>query len=61
MWQELKDNVSGASNHRLNIPGEWIIRTIVKYYHSTSDGAGEGSAVEQTFVSDPNYQWKLEA
>lgn len=60
MWQALNEIAPEASSHRLQVPGGWIVRTIVKYYQSTGDGAGGGCAVEQTFVSDPNHEWKIE-
>ena len=61
MWEQLADSASDASSHRLKVPGGWIVRTVVRYYHiGGGTGTGAGCAVDQTFVSDPNHEWVLE-
>lgn len=58
MWETVESGVeiglfSGCS--RLEVPGGWIVRSVVK----TATGTGVG--VVQTFVSDPVHLWKLKS
>lgn len=51
MYNKKWEYVGGISS-RLKVPGGWIVRstTISTIYHS----------VHTIFISDPNYEWKLE-
>ncbi len=47
-----KGNINYTQSSRLNVPGGWLVRTI-------SFGWNHGTGVCQTFVSDPEHEWKL--
>ncbi len=55
MWERIKDIDSHVQTSRLNVPGGWIVRVVVKY--DTAEGTA--CAVDQTFVNDPNHDWTL--
>jgi len=57
MWQKLNDIKNGHTESALlEVPGGWIVRTVVTYYSST--GAGVSCSIAQTFVSDPKHEWE---
>jgi len=59
-WEETDTkNVLNEDHHpvstysdRLEVPGGWIVRTIVNIYNS-------GVSVHQVFVPDPEHLWEL--
>lgn len=57
MWQKLNDIKNGHTESALlEVPGGWIVRTVVKHY--SSPGGGVSCAVAQTFVIDPKHEWE---
>jgi hypothetical protein len=57
MWQKLNDIKNGHTESALlEVPGGWIVRTVVTYY--SSNGGGTSCSVAQTFVSDPKHEWE---
>ena len=55
MWERIEEpkGTRGLYSHRLKVPGGWIVRSVVDVVGDT------GVALVQTFVSDLNYEWKL--
>ena len=55
MWETIEFVRGGwipGNCSRLKVPGGWIVRTIVM--------TEAGTSVAQTFVEDPEHEWKLE-
>jgi hypothetical protein len=60
MWEQLED-FSRFMNHRLRVPGGWIVRTVVIAFSAHEGGAPAPSCdVEQTFIRDPGHKWALQ-
>ncbi len=58
MWEEIPSVDAGNKdtsifNHRLKVPGGWIVRTIVSRPQSSA-------SVDQMFVTDTDHEWVLE-
>jgi len=53
MWEKIleRDLDCRGGSARLKVPGGWIVRSYL--------WLSGGMAVAQTFVSDPNHEWKL--
>ena len=51
MWEVIKAVGSNIKSDRYEVLGGWIVRTFKSDEY--------GSAVEQSFVSDPNHKWKV--
>jgi hypothetical protein len=57
MWEEIHVSTPEAEeiveSHRLQVPGGWIVRTIVR--------TGNGAAVSQVFIAaDAHEEWTLQ-
>jgi hypothetical protein len=51
MWEVVKSIGTNIRSDRQEVIGGWLVRTFKTDEH--------GSAVERTFVSDPNHKWKM--
>jgi hypothetical protein len=59
MWELVefkKDTYQNITTSRLKVPGGWIVMSVY-IYCSVSAAAG----LAQSFVADPDYEWKLES
>ncbi len=52
MWERIPGSDEPAISHRLKVRGGWIVRSVYTGYK-------EGAAIAQTFVADPDHEWKL--
>jgi len=51
MWETLRTVGDSIKSDRQEVLGGWIVRTFKTDEY--------GSAVDQSFVSDPNHKWKV--